>query len=244
MIYDFNFDHLLPCPFNMSRCQKAVTLALWFRWVDGIKNRYTTFIQMGPGFRLYKAPHPDKKIQFRWINYDSVTWYNLLYPAENEWHHLTALWRPTHTTVYMNGRKQHMFSPHTRPIQPFNDRVSFGSTSSPGEFSTTRMYMWSGAKSPVFIWRLYQDGLAEFRNSSSSLLEFPDWHPWRYAVYSCNHTCAANAHVPGCYGLARPILPILLMVISLPIWAIMRLLLLWLVWSQCKWNGVNLTNML
>ena len=147
MVYDFNFDRLLPCPFNMSRCQDAVTLALWFRWVDGFKDKYTTFIQMGPGFRLYKAPHPDKNVQFRWINYDSISWYNSLCPAENEWHHLAAIWRVTHTTVYMDGRKRSMFRPDTRSWKPFSERVSFGSTRLPGNFSTTRMYVWSGAKS-------------------------------------------------------------------------------------------------
>ena len=176
MIYDFNFDRLLPCPFNMSRCQKAVTSSLWFRWVDGFKDSYTTFIQIGSGFQLYKAPHPDKHIQFRWVNYDSMTWYNLLTPVENEWHHLAAIWQATHTTMYIDGRKRyHMYPPDTRSMEPFNERVSFGSTSFPGEFSTTRMYVWSGAKSPVFIWRLYQDGLAEFWNSSTSLQSFSGW---------------------------------------------------------------------
>ena len=176
MTYDFQFNEPIPCPFILNHCQDAVTLSLWFRWVEGSKNKYQTFIQLGSAFRLYKAHYLESQIRFRWISRDSKSWFNFLLPGENKWHHLAAIWRATHTTMYMDGRQRKRKSVIKWPKVPFSTEVMFGSSSKTATFSTSPMYLWNESKSPAFIWRLYQDGLPKFRNwilhFGNSVIEF------------------------------------------------------------------------
>ena len=176
MTYDFQFNEFIPCPFILNHCQEALTLSLWFRWVEDGKDNYHNFIQLGPAFQLYKAPYPDIKIRFRWISGDSLSWFNFLLPEENVWHHMGVTWQATHTAVYMDGSLRKMKSMGAVPKTLFSNEVIFGSTRTPSEFSTSPIYTWNEAKSPAFIWRLYQDGLRKFRNwslsSRNSVVEF------------------------------------------------------------------------
>ena len=165
IIYDFNFNQILPCPFNMSRCEEDITVSFWFRWFHTFAERYTTCIQLGPGFKVYKGHHPTTHIKFRWTSLDKISWYNQMECNPDEWHHITATWQLTHTTVYRNGRKIVVRQPDPHPSNPFNNVVAFGSTSHPGSFATSSMYIWGGAMSPASIWRLYQDGLPDISES-------------------------------------------------------------------------------
>ena len=169
MTYDFQFNEPTPCPFDLSHCQEGLTLSLWFRWVEDGVNKYHNFLQLGTGFRVYKAPYPDNKIRFRWISGDSLSWFNFLLPEDNVWHHMTATWQATHTAVYMDGSLRKMKSHGAVPKTLYGDAVMFGSIIEPSEFSTSPIYAWNEAKSPAFIWRLYQDALPKFQNWSLSL---------------------------------------------------------------------------
>ena len=162
VIYDFNLSEPLTCPFNMSHCWQAFTLSFWFRWVTSFKDKYLAFFQLGPCFKLYKANHPYNKIRFRWTNYESIPWYASLVLDENTWHHVGIIWRATRITVYTDGRQMKERFTKVKPEKPLNNTVSFGSANAPTTFSIIPINIWKETKSPVLMWRLFQDGLTEF----------------------------------------------------------------------------------
>ena len=159
MLYRFDMTEPFPCPFNILRCQEGFTLNLWIQLKNATLDRHRSYLKLGNSIFIKKfvVPYVVRLNMFA----AHSKWYNEVHVAE-EWVHIAVIWKLTESLSYMNGQKMYQYLPiDTARSEILSNELWFSSDSNPGKFSIGNVELWSGMKSPVFIWRLYQDGLVE-----------------------------------------------------------------------------------
>ena len=159
VVYRFDVSEPFPCPFDILQCQDGFTLSLWIQLKNVTQGLHRVYLKLGNNVILkkYIAPHV---VRFNALA-DNYKWYNEVYVAE-KWIHIAVIWKLTESFSYMNGQKMFKYAPGNPDISVVsNNELQFSSDSNPGDFSIGNVELWSGAKSPLFIWRLYQEGLLD-----------------------------------------------------------------------------------
>ena len=161
VIYRFTVSKPWPCPFNINQCPTGFTLSFWFNWDYIVSSYYRNYINLGKTFSLYRANDFTKVlVSLRWLVDDTFSWY---YPSKGnagEWNLITWRINHTHGVGYLNG-----FKKFEKPKKNYNspsdidNELYFNKNLNTGNFSMGPMQLWAGGKSPVFIWRLFQEGL-------------------------------------------------------------------------------------
>ena len=152
-----------PCPLNFSKCLTGVTLSFWFRWEFIVGDNYRHYITMGNTFRVYRRPRiTSTMISMRWKIDSEYSWWAGANVVPREWNLVTWMVNRTHNVVYLNGLKHKTRSIKSKVILGgINNELYFNRNLKVGNFSLGQMKLWYGQKSPVFIWRIYQEGLLQ-----------------------------------------------------------------------------------
>ena len=162
-VYKFPVVEPWPCPFDISQCSSGLTLSLWFNWDYVVSSYYRYYINLGAGLSVYKASAQTKVvISLRWVSRHKESWYYGSEGAAGKWNLITWKLNNTHTVGYLNGFKK--FEKTKRrlkriPAGVIDNELHFNSRRNAGKFSVGPMHVWAGSKSPVYTWRMYQDGL-------------------------------------------------------------------------------------
>ena len=158
VVYKFDVVKPWPCPFNISQC-RSFTVSLWFWGEEYISNRFQHFFSMGSTWTIYRRPKQDR-VNFRWIADNEFTGYNSVENVpQEECVHFSVTWDESQTVTYLNGRKRRVISRRVSSKSAVMDRkLWLSGDDQPGNVSMGAIQIWSGKKSPVFLWRLYQEG--------------------------------------------------------------------------------------
>ena len=159
MLYRFDVTEPFPCPFDILRCQEGFTLSVWIQLKNATLDRHRSYLNLGNSIVIKKfvVPYVVRLNMFA----TNSRWYNEVRAAE-EWIHIAVMWKITESVSYMNGQKMFIYSPrNTGTSVMLSNELWFSGDSNPGEFSMGNLQLWTGMKSPVFVWRLYQEGLLE-----------------------------------------------------------------------------------
>ena len=160
-----------PCPFDINQCQKGVTLSFWFRWEYVVSTYYRKYITLGNTFQVYRASGiTNTMVSLRWNVDRKFSWYFSANPIPGEWN--LVMWKvnDTHSVGYLNGLKRYTRLKETRsnPSDIVNE-LHINPHLNAGNFSVGQMQLWFGGKSPVFMWRLYQEGLPDYDDTDLRL---------------------------------------------------------------------------
>ena len=160
VIFRYPVTDPMPCPFNIAECQEGFTLSLWFRWEKTAYTGYNEYIRIGGAFSMNRLPLKPR-IDFSWyaLMIKKYRWWNTITVPENEWVHVALIWNITHTVSYLNGEKSLEFPRRTTTISAAIGHEIRLVHVKPAIYSLSGLRFWSGRASPVFIWRLYQEGL-------------------------------------------------------------------------------------
>ena len=148
----------MPCPFNITECREGVTFSLWFRGEKTTSNMYKNYIMISNVFNMYRLPM-QSIMDFAWYSHKGEYCWNRVSFPDNQWVHVALIWDTTHTISYINGEKnmkKAMVSQSGSVV--IGHEIRFVDPR-PGNYSVSGLSFWSGRASPVFIWRLYQEGL-------------------------------------------------------------------------------------
>ena len=146
----------MPCPFDLNQCPDGFTFTMWFRAEPSMSNLYKDYMSLGTAFKMYRPP--DTRLDFSWTN-DGYRWWNGIRVPEEEWVHVAIVWNFTHTVAYLNGENYRVLGRQTSSQSARVENEIRFSDDKPGNYSVGRIDFWSGRASPVFIWKLYQNGL-------------------------------------------------------------------------------------
>ena len=164
IVYKFPVSEPWPCPFNINQCLTGFTLSFWFKWDYKAINNYIFYISLGTAFNVYRPP-ANNLTSLRWSADGEFTWYFGRVLQPDEWTLMTWKVNLTHSVGYINGFKM---SENIKKMKSFPSDISnelhFNKNLNAGNFSVGPMQMWARGMSPVFIWRLYQEGLNEYDN--------------------------------------------------------------------------------
>ena len=159
VVYRFSATEPFPCPFDILQCRSGFTMSFWIQLQNATVSLYREYMKLGNRIivRKYRSPY---SIRFRMFA-DKYRWFNKVRVAE-EWTHMTIVLKMTESLIYINGQKRSRNVPkETDRSVMLSNELWLGNDSNPGEFSIGNVELWSGTKQPVFIWRLYQEGLLE-----------------------------------------------------------------------------------
>ena len=165
--YNFPVSKPWPCPFNIKQCSTGITLSLWFRWSYVVTAFQKRYVSLGRCFYLYRAERiKDNLIGLRW-NDDRETansWYGGFFVTPGKWTHITWVVNQTYAVWYRDGKKGSSRRKHNMPRLrcSVGKKLKFNAKLDKGDFSLGPIQLWAGRKSPVFIWRLFQEGLSEY----------------------------------------------------------------------------------
>ena len=159
--YHFPASEPWPCPFDIMQCPYGITLSFWFRWDNVVSSYYRYFVSMGNTFLVYRPDtNPKPNLSLRWNVGKQFSWYNAIIMKPDEWHLLTWMVNHTHSVGYRNGRKLDTWLKELNQKDKVKSNVlNFNKHLNTGNFSVGLFRVWSGSKSPVFIWRLFQEGM-------------------------------------------------------------------------------------
>ena len=163
--YKFPVSEPWPCPFYINQCLTGIMLSFWFRGDDVISNYYRIYISLGNSFLVYRPhTHTLSQLNLRWNVDNQFSWYSSVNIKPDQWHLITWIVNHTNSVVYKDGLKY-----STRTKGPYGGRPERKSNTlhmnehlNTGNFSVGPMQLWSGRKSPVYIWRLFQEGLSGY----------------------------------------------------------------------------------
>ena len=166
VIYKFDVVTPWPCPFNVSQC-RSFTVSLWYWGGENILTDFQYFLKMGNTWTIYRRPG-QRRLSIRWETYAEFTWYNTFANVpQEEWVHLSVIWDKFQTVAYLNGRKKRIYPRKVdnggRSIVMARELLLSGDDQT-GNVSMGTIQIWSGKKSPVFLWRLYQEGLPDIED--------------------------------------------------------------------------------
>ena len=159
--YKFPVSEPWLCPFYINQCPAGITLSFWFQCDSVVSNYYKYYITLGNTLLLYKQRTNPSKVHLRWNVDNQFSWYSNVDIHPDQWHLITWIVNHTHNVVYKDGVKY-----RTRLKGPFDwsperkgNTLHMNEYLNNGNFSVGPMQFWSGRKSPVFMWRLFQEGL-------------------------------------------------------------------------------------
>ena len=162
-MYKFPVSQPWPCPFDMNQCLAGFTLSFWFKWDYIVSGYYRYYITLGDTSSVYRARDVTKNVvSLRWIADGIFSWFYGSKGKPGEWNLITWKVNHTHSVGYLNGLKR-----FEKPKKQFSglskidNELHFNKNRNAGNFSVGPMQLWAGGKSPVFIWRLFQEGLGE-----------------------------------------------------------------------------------
>ena len=151
-----------PCPFDINKCPSGITMSLWFRWeYFAIVPRHRWFISLGSSMYLYR---PNKVysnlLSLRWVVDTRTLLYGGFHVTPGEWTHMLWVVNTTHYAFYINGLKVITRTALSKRFaRGLGRKLSLNEALDMGTFSVGQINLWAGRRSPVFMWRLYQDGL-------------------------------------------------------------------------------------
>ena len=148
----------LPCPFNITRCGVGLSFSMWFRGEKTTFTRYKNYIKMDNVFCVYR-PGMSSQLRFRWNTHKEHSWYNSIMIPVNEWVHVVLIRNDSHTISYYNGGFRGARARETSGRSVVMTNEIKIADPRPGNYSVGRLAFWSRRVSPVFVWRLYQEGL-------------------------------------------------------------------------------------
>ena len=165
--YQFLASEPWQCPFDINECPTGFTLSFWFRWEYIRSNSFRNYITLGKAFKVYRAPNVGGSfISLRWNVEDGFSWYSVANLVPGEWTLVMWMVNQTHSVEYLNGLK-HKTRPNEAVANPsdITNELYINRDLNAGNFCVGQMLLWSGKKSPVFMWRLYQEGLPDHGNN-------------------------------------------------------------------------------
>ena len=133
-------------------------MGFWIHMKNATMGMYRNYLKMGTSIivKKYVIPHLVRFNMFA----DNYKWYNKADVA-GEWVNIAVIWKLTESLTYVNGQKMSKMARHNSGVSGTMSKELQFSDSNPGEFSIGNVQLWSGVKPPVFIWRLYLEGLVE-----------------------------------------------------------------------------------
>ena len=165
LVYKVNVAQPWPCPFDFHQCSTGVTIGFWFWWnsIDMSKKRYV--ISLSRVFHFFKDKKGIHAFNIR-ANDDTGTWYGATILAPGKWSYVMWMINGTNYVRYVNGSKGKTGpkGPNTVAMQ-YDNRWKINPGLETGNFSLGPIQVWSGRKSPVFMWRLFQDGLPDYEEN-------------------------------------------------------------------------------
>ena len=164
IIYKFPVSEPWPCPFDVNQCPIGFTLSFWFRWEYIVSSYYRYYITLGNAFMVGRAPtHTSHMLQMRWNVDAEFTWYNALRVTPGEWNLMMWIVNHTHSTAYLNGIKVKTRLKAKRVFpSTISNEIHINTNSNAGNVAVGQMRLWAGRKSPVFMWRLFHEGLPDY----------------------------------------------------------------------------------
>ena len=73
----------------------------------------------------------------------------------------------THSVGYLNGIKvQTRLKEKRVSLNDISDEIHINTNGNAGSFAVGQMRLWAGRKSPVFMWRLFHEGLSDYDEKS------------------------------------------------------------------------------
>ena len=162
--YKFPVSEPWPCPFHINRCPTGFTLSFWFRWEYVVSTYYRMYIVLGNTFKVYRASGViNNMISLRWNVGRQFSWYFSARPVPGEWNFVMWMVNDTHGVGYLNGLKRYTRSKELKSNpSDITNELRINPNLNAGNFSMGQMQLWSGKRSPVFVWRLYQEGLPNY----------------------------------------------------------------------------------
>ena len=165
IIYKVNVTQPWPCPFDFDQCPAGVTVGFWFKW-DSItlhKSKKRYIMSLGKVFRFSKT---SKDIKFIMRSYsDTSTWFDTNEYPPGKWNLIMRMINDTHHVHYVNGFKQKTKKKgmNGQNVDPkATNEWEINENFDAGNFSMGPIMVWSGRKSPVLMWRLFQQGLPNY----------------------------------------------------------------------------------
>ena len=158
VVYRFDVVEPFPCPFDILQCRSGFTMSFLIHLKNATMGNYRNYLKMGNSIIVKKNVIPHL-VRFNMLA-DNYKWYNEVI-VSGEWDHIAVIWKPTGSLSYVNGQKISKHARHYSGVSASVSKELQFSDSNPGEFSIGKVQLWSGVKPPVFIWRLYQEGLVE-----------------------------------------------------------------------------------
>ena len=165
--YKFLVSEPWPCPFDINECPTGFTLSLWFRWEYIFSDNFRKYITLGNAFKVYRTPNVGGSfISLRWNVDNGFSWYSVANLVPGEWTLVMWMVNQTHSVEYLNGLK-HNTRPREAVANPsdITNELYINRDLNAGNFCVGQMLLWAGQKSPVFMWRLYQEGLPDYSNN-------------------------------------------------------------------------------
>ena len=163
--YTFPVSEPWSCPFDINECTTGLILSFWFRWEYVISSYYRNHITLGKSFHVIRPPNEiDNWIALRWKVGREFSWYNGYALVPDQWHLVMWMLNHTHSVSYLDGLKSKARRKETQvrdsAIEIVNE-LHFNTNLNAGGVSVGQIQLWSGRKSPVFMWRLYHEGLPD-----------------------------------------------------------------------------------
>ena len=165
IVYKFPVSEPWPCPFNITQCLTGFTMSFWFRWEYVISSYYRYYMTLGSTFSVYRPKTvTENTISMKWNADGKFSWYHGSFGNPGKWNLITWKVNRTHSVGYLNGLKWHIVRQRkTRNIpSDISNELHFNKNFNAGNFSVGPMQLWASGKSPVFIWRLFQEGLDDY----------------------------------------------------------------------------------
>ena len=160
--YMFPVSAPLPCPFDINQCPNGVTLSIWFRWEYFlIATRHRKFISLGSCMYLYRPNAVSSNLlSLRWVVNTKNSFFGGFIATPGQWNHIVWVVNNTHSVWYRNGLKGKTKALTNRRLScGFGRRLTLNVALDKGTFAVGPINFWAGRRSPVFMWRIYQQGL-------------------------------------------------------------------------------------
>ena len=165
VVYKFPVSEPWPCPFDINNCSTGFTLSFWFKWDYIVRSYFRFYISLGDTFSLYRARAVTASVvSLKWKADGKFAWFYAARCYPNRWNLITWKVNHTHSVGYRNGLKivERLKNPPKVLTSGITSELHLNKNLNAGNFSVGPMQLWAGGKSPVFIWRLFQEGLKDY----------------------------------------------------------------------------------
>ena len=187
--YKFNVSEPWPCPFDINQCFAGFTMSVWFKWEYVVSSYYRYYITLGDTFKVYRASDTTQSvISLRWNVDGQFTWFCGSEGNPGKWNLITWKINHTQTVCYLNGLKDYEKVKEMRDYPSYiSNEIHFNKNLNAGNFSVGPLQLWAGGKSPVFILRLFKEGLTEHDDNWHSFITLPLFLDSNFGC--CNELC-------------------------------------------------------